>query len=167
MICHPERSRRIKFRIRLELEKNFTIVNRKARHDYFIDESYTAGIVLTGSEIKSIRLGNVNMSEGYCVFMSDGLWVKNIHISEFKQGGMMHNHVPIRDRKLLLTKKELRKLKEKMEIKGYTIVPLKFFASETGYAKLEIGLARGKKMYDKREDLKKRDVEREIKRYVG
>lgn len=149
------------------MDKSINIVNRKARHDYHIDESFTAGVALKGSEIKSIRLGNVNMSEGYCVFLPDGLWLKNVHISEFKQGGMANNHAPLRDRKLLLTKKELQKLKSKMEIKGYTIVPLKFFSSETGYAKLEIGLARGKKMYDKREDLKKRDVEREIKRYVG
>lgn len=148
------------------MEKEINIVNRKARHDYFIDESFNAGVVLTGSEIKSIRLGNVNMSEAYCVFIHEELWVKNMHISEFKQGGNNFNHAPLRDRKLLLTKKELRKLQSKMEVKGYTIVPLKFFSSDTGYAKLEIGLARGKKMYDKREDLKKRDVEREIKRYV-
>ncbi len=149
------------------MEKEINIVNRKARHDFFIDETYTAGVALKGSEIKSIRLGNVNMSEAYCVFLPDGLWVKNMHISEFKQGGTYHNHAPLRDRKLLLTKRELRKLKAKMEIKGYTIVPLKFFQADTGYAKLEIGLGRGKKMFDKREDLKKRDVEREIKRFVG
>lgn len=148
-------------------KKDISIVNRKARHDYFIDETYTAGIALTGSEIKSIRLGNVNMSEAYCVFLPDGLWVKNMHISEFKQGGTNYNHAPLRDRKLLLTKRELRKLKAKMEVKGYTIVPLKFFQSDTGYAKLEIGLGRGKKMFDKREDIKKRDVEREIKKFVG
>jgi SsrA-binding protein len=148
------------------LEKNINIVNRKARHEYFIDESFTAGISLTGSEVKSIRQGNVNMSEAYCVFLGTELWVKNMHISEFKQGGNQYNHPPLRDRKLLLTKRELRKIKTKSDEVGVTIIPLRFLSSDTGYAKLEIGIARGKKMFDKREDIKKRDVEREIKRFV-
>jgi SsrA-binding protein len=148
------------------LSKELNIVNRKARHEYFIDEVFTAGMVLRGSEVKSIRLGNVNMSEAFCVLVDGELLLRNMHISEFKQGGNSNNHVPIRDRKLLLTKKELRKLAAKMEERGHTIAPLKIFVSATGYCKMEIGLGKGKKMFDKREDLKKRDVEREIRRYV-
>lgn len=148
------------------MEKELSIVNRKARHEYFIDESFAAGMVLTGSEVKSIRLGNVNMSEAYCALFDGEMWLKNMHISEFKQGGLHYNHAPLRDRKLLLNKKELKKIKSKMEEGNYTIVPLKIFTSATGFCKMEIGLARGKKMYDKREDMKKRDVERELRRYV-
>lgn len=147
------------------MEKELNIVNRKARHEYFIDDTYTAGIQLTGTEVKSIRLGNVNMSEAFCTFMRNELYVRNMHISEFKSG-YHNNHQPIRDRKLLLNKKELQKLQAKSDEKGFSIIPLRFFTSETGFIKLEIGLARGKKMFDKREDIKKRDVEREIKRYV-
>jgi SsrA-binding protein len=148
------------------MDKDLNIVNRKARHEYFIDESFTAGMSLTGSEVKSLRLGNVNMSEAYCIMDNGELVLKNMHISEFKQGGSHYNHAPLRDRKLLLTKKELRKLEAKAQEQGTTIIPLKIFSSETGFIKIEIGLARGKKMFDKREDIKKRDVEREIRRYV-
>jgi SsrA-binding protein len=148
------------------MDKELNIVNRKARHEYFIDESFTAGMSLTGSEVKSLRLGNVNMSEAYCIIDNGELVLKNMHISEFKQGGQHYNHAPLRDRKLLLTKKELRKLETKSQEQGTTIIPLKIFNADTGFIKIEIGLARGKKMFDKREDIKKRDVEREIRRYV-
>ena len=148
------------------MEKELNITNRKARHEYFIDESFVAGMALVGSEVKSIRLGNVNMSEAFCTIIDGELWLRNMHISEFKQGGLYNNHLPLRDRKLLVTKKELKKIRDTVEMPGYTIVPLKIFISKTGYCKMEIGLARGKKNFDKREDIKKRDVEREIRRFV-
>lgn len=142
------------------------IINRKARHEYFVEESFTAGMVLTGSEVKSIRTGNVNMTEAYGVLISSELWIKNMHVSEWKQGGNYFNHLPLRDRKVLLSKKELRKLAKGMEMPGYAIIPLRIFESERGYLKMEIGLCKGKKSYDKREDLKKKDAERDIKKFV-
>src|SRR5262249_52425836 len=120
-------------------------------------------IVLLGSEIKSLRAGNANISEAYCKIISGEMWLVNLHISEWKQGGMYNNHQPIHDRKLLLRKKELRKIEKQTDIEGYNIVPLKIFQSETAYAKVEIGIGKGKKTFDKREDIKKRDTERDIR----
>ena len=120
-------------------------------------------MVLTGTEIKSIRLGKVSLNEAYCVFMKDELFVKEMHIAEYSFG-TYNNHDPKRDRKLLMTARELKKLRTKVNEKGYTIVPVVLFVNEKGLAKLEIALAKGKHHYDKREDLKKKDSKRELDR---
>ncbi len=143
--------------------KNILIQNKKARFDYHILEKFVAGIVLSGSEIKSIRAGKANIKEGYCYFVKNELWVKNIHISEYYQASY-NGHRVTRERKLLLTKKELKKLKTALNEKGLTIVPLKLFINERGWAKLEIGLAKGKKVHDKRHTIKQRDIQREMDR---
>ena len=116
--------------------------------------------------MKSIREGKVNFVDSFCIFCNGELWVRNMHIAEYRFG-TTNNHLTVHDRKLLLTKRELRKLENKLKDKGYTIVPLRIFFSEKGYAKMEIGLARGKKNYDKREALKQRDTQKEIKRYLN
>jgi SsrA-binding protein len=142
-----------------------TIQNRSAYHDYLIEEKFDAGMVLAGTEVKSIREGKVSFVDSFCIFQKGELWLKNMHIAEYRFG-TTNNHLAVHDRKLLLNKKELRKLEAKMKEKGHTIVPLKIFFNDKGYAKLEIGLGKGKKLYDKREHLKQRDTEREIKRYL-
>lgn len=142
------------------------IKNRSAYHDYFIEDKYDAGMVLAGTEVKSIRDGKVNFVDSFCVFFNGELWVRNMHIAEYRFG-TTNNHIAVHDRKLLLTKRELRKLENKTKEKGYTIVPLRIFFSEKGLAKLEIGLGKGKKQFDKRETLKQRDTQKEIKRYLN
>lgn len=122
-------------------------------------------MVLTGTEVKSLRNGRASFNDSYCYFHRGELWIKSLHIAEYKHG-TVYNHEPLRERKLLLNKKELRKLEAKMKEKGYTIVPLKIFFNEKGLAKLEIGLGKGKKLHDKRETIRQRDVEREMKRYL-
>jgi len=142
------------------------IKNRSAYHDYFIEDKYDAGMVLAGTEVKSIREGKVNFVDSFCTLHNGELWVKNMHIAEYRLG-TTNNHIAVHDRKLLLTRRELRKLENKLKDKGYTIIPLRIFFSEKGLAKMEIGLARGKKLYDKRESIKQRDTEKEIKRYLN
>lgn len=142
------------------------IRNRSAYHDYFIEDKYDAGMVLAGTEVKSIRDGKVNFVDSFCVFFQGELWVRNMHIAEYRFG-TTNNHLAVHDRKLLLTKKELRKLEAKLKDKGYTIVPLRIFFSEKGLAKMEIGLGKGKKVYDKRETIKERDTQKEIKRALN
>lgn len=142
---------------------NINIRNKKASHDYEFIEKYTAGIVLTGTEIKSIRMGKASLVDAYCYFVNGELWVKNMHVAEY-DWGTYYNHVPKRDRKLLLNRKELNKLDRKIKEKGFTMVATRLFINEKGFAKLEIALARGKKEYDKREDIKKRDTKREFER---
>ena len=139
------------------------IKNKKAYFEYQILDRYTAGLQLLGTEIKSIREGKANLNEAYCLFMDDILYVRNIHIAEYSFGSF-YNHEAKRDRKLLLKKKELRKLFVKMKEKGYTLVPLYLFINDRGFAKLEIALAQGKKLYDKRETIKDRDVKLDLKR---
>jgi len=141
------------------------IRNKKAWHDYEFLERYTAGMQLTGTEIKSIRAGKASLVDAYCYFSENELWVKGIHISEYDFGNL-NNHDPKRDRKLLLNRKELKKLAKNVNEKGLTIIALRIFLAENGYAKLEIALARGKKEYDKREDLKKKDSKRELDRMM-
>jgi SsrA-binding protein len=141
------------------------IKNRSAYHDYFIEEKYDAGMVLAGTEVKSIREGKVSFADSFCIFQDGELWVKSMHIAEYRFG-TTNNHIAVHDRKLLLTKKELRKLENKIKEKGYTIVPLRIFFNDKGFAKLEIGLGKGKKLYDKRDTLKNRDAEREMKRHL-
>jgi len=142
------------------------IKNRSAYHDYFIEDKYDAGMVLAGTEVKSIREGKVNFVDSFCTFHNGELWVKNMHIAEYRLG-TTNNHIAVHDRKLLLTRRELRKLENKLKDKGYTIIPLRIFFSEKGLAKMEIGLAKGKKLYDKRESIKQRDTEKEVKRYLN
>jgi len=137
--------------------------NRKASFEYAFLEKFDAGIQLTGPEIKSIRAKQTNISDAYCIFMNNELWVKNLHISNYTEASY-NNLDPKRDRKLLLKRKELKKLSEKLKDKGLAIVPTKLFISESGYAKLEIALAKGKKIYDKREDIKGRDAKRSMDR---
>jgi SsrA-binding protein len=141
------------------------IKNRSAYHDYFIEDKYDAGMVLAGTEVKSIREGKVSFADSFCIFQDGELWVKSMHIAEYRFG-TTNNHIAVHDRKLLLTKKELRKLENKIKEKGYTIVPLRIFFNDKGFAKLEIGLGKGKKLYDKRDTLKSRDAEREMKRHL-
>ncbi len=142
---------------------NINIKNRRATFDYIITDTYTAGLVLTGTEIKSIRLSKVSLVDTYCIFIGDELWVKNMHIAEYFYGSY-NNHSARRDRKLLLERKELRKLQQAVKNPGFTIVPTRLFINEKGLAKLVIGLARGKHEYDKRETLKERDDKREMDR---
>jgi SsrA-binding protein len=142
-----------------------SIQNRSAYHDYFIEEKYDAGLVLTGTEVKSIREGKVNFKDSFCLFHKNELWVRNLHIAQYRFG-TSSNHDEVRDRKLLLNRRELRKIDSKMKEKGYTLVPLKIFFNEKGFAKMEIGLAKGKKLHDKRESLKQKDAEREMRRHL-
>jgi SsrA-binding protein len=139
------------------------IKNKKATFEYFLLEQFTAGIQLTGTEIKSIRAGKVNFVDSFCSFENEELYVKNMHIAEYSHG-THYNHEPKRDRKLLLTKRELRKLMNKVKEKGFTIIPVQIFINDDGLAKLDIALARGKHTYDKRESLKQKDTKREIER---
>jgi SsrA-binding protein len=124
----------------------------------------TAGMVLTGSEIKSVRLGKVSFNDSYCLFIKGELWVKSLHIAEYVNAGYA-SHEPTRDRKLLLNKNELKKWATKVREKGLSIVPLNVFINNEGYAKMEIGLGKGKKLHDKRDSIKNRDVDREMQRY--
>lgn len=139
------------------------IKNKKASFEYFLLEKYTAGIVLTGTEIKSIRDSKASIAEAYCLFINEELFVRNMHISEYSYG-TYNNHEPRRDRKLLLKSKELRKLNNRLKEQGTTLIPILLFINEKGLAKLEIALAKGKKLYDKRETLKGKDMQREIER---
>jgi len=142
------------------------IKNRSAYFEYQIETKYTAGIVLTGTEIKSLREGKASFNDAYCYFSSKGeLFIKSLHIAEYSHGSYA-NHAPLRERKLLLHRKELQKLQARIKERGFTIIPLRIFINDKGLAKIEIGLAKGKKLYDKRESIKKRDVEREMNRYL-
>jgi SsrA-binding protein len=141
------------------------IKNRQAYFEYYIDDKYVAGIMLTGTEVKSLREGKASFNDSYCIFNKGELWIKSFHISEYSHG-TVNNHDPVRERKLLLNRRELKKLEAKIKEKGYTIIPLRLFFNEKNLAKLEIGLGKGKKLHDKRETIKQRDTERELKRYV-
>ncbi len=136
--------------------------NRKAHHDYFIEETYEAGLVLTGTEIKSIRKGSVNLRDAYARIENGEIWLHNMHISPYEQGNR-YNHDPMRSRKCLLHRDEIRKLIGAVKEQGYTLVPTRVYA-KSGFAKIEIGLAKGKKLHDKRETMKKREAVREIER---
>ncbi|MEY3436984.1 MAG: hypothetical protein RL335_1440 [Bacteroidota bacterium] len=139
------------------------IKNRSAFFEYQIDDKLDAGMVLTGTEVKSLRAGKASFNDSYCLFQGDELYIRSLHISEYTQG-TYNNHNPVRERKLLLNKKELRKWQAKIKEKGYTIIPLRIYFSESGKAKIQIGLARGKKLHDKRESIKERDAKRELDR---
>lgn len=143
--------------------KEVNIKNRRATFDYEITDTYTAGIVLTGTEIKSIRVGKASLVDTFCYINNGEVWVKNMYVAEYFYG-THYNHTERRDRKLLLNRKEIRDLAREAEGTGFTIVPLRLFISQKGYAKLVIGVARGKKEYDKRQSIKERDDKRELAR---
>ena len=145
------------------MEKTVNIRNKKASHEYFLVQEVTAGIQLTGTEIKSIRDGTASIADAYCTFTGTELFVRNMHIAEYSLG-TIYNHEPKRDRKLLLTKRELKKLAVKVKEKGFTIIPVLLFINEKGLAKLTSAMARGKHSYDKRETLKQKDHMREMER---
>lgn len=142
--------------------QNVYIKNRPATFEYAIEDKLVAGIVLMGSEIKSIRMGKVSFNDCYCIFHNGEMWVKSLHIATYVNAGYL-GHDPTRERKLLLNKKELKRWAQKIKEKGFTIVPLSCYINESGYAKLEIGLGKGKKLHDKRESIKNREAERSLK----
>lgn len=141
------------------------IKNRRATFDYEISDKYTAGLVLTGTEIKSIRRGKASLSDSYCVVDHGEVWVKGMYIAEYFEGSY-NNHITRRDRKLLLSKKEIAKLTKAAESPGFTIVPLRIFINERGYAKLVIGVGQGKKSYDKRQSIREREDRRQLDRIM-
>ena len=143
--------------------KQVDIRNRRASFEYSFLETYTAGIVLTGTEIKSVRQGKVNLQDAYCLIHNDELFIRQMSISVYTEG-THYNHEPLRDRKLLLTKREIKRLTEKLKDQGLTIVPTRLFTNDRGFAKIDIALAKGKKLFDKRESIKERDVERDLQR---
>ncbi len=141
------------------------IRNRSAFHEYFIEDKYDAGMVLTGTEVKALRSGKASFNDSFCTIDREEVWLRNLHISEYEYGTYA-NHPPTRERKLLLRKREIKKLVNKLKDKGYTLVPLKIWFNEKGFAKIQIGLAKGKKLHDKRASIKERDAQRELKRFV-
>ena len=148
----------------MEKKNNILIDNRKANYNYFLLEEYVAGIALIGCEVKSIRNRDVNMSDSYCTFVGNELIIKNIHISPYKNSGFTYkDYDPKRDRKLLLTKRELRKLQKDVQIKGHTITPVNLYINDKGLVKLTIAMAKGKHTYDKSQTIKERDLDREMK----
>lgn len=140
------------------------IVNRKAKHDYFIEDTIEAGIVLKGTEVKSVRNGQANLKDSYAIIKNDEVFLLNMHISHYKEGNIF-NHEETRTRKLLMHHKEILKLNNKIKLEGFTLIPLKLYF-KGNYAKILIGVAKGKKDYDKRETIKKRDIEREIRKIM-
>lgn len=148
-------------------QKEVNIRNKKARFEYHLMDTYVAGMQLTGTEIKSIRKSKASILEAYCIFDRGEVWIRNMHITEYENGSF-YNHKPRTDRKLLLNKKEIKQIEKFLTVKGNTLIPLKLFLSEKGWAKLEIACAQGKKLHDKRQDLKekddKRDMDRALKR---
>ncbi|MGE0567534.1 MAG: SsrA-binding protein SmpB [Bacteroidia bacterium] len=146
-----------------KISNKINIENRRARFEYQIIETYVAGIVLKGTEIKSIRESKAALSDSYCQFVGNELFIRNMHIAEYTDASF-YQHSPTRERKLLLSKQELSKLMKKVNEGGLTIIPLKLFITDKGFAKVEIALCKGKKLHDKREDIKKKDIERELGR---
>ena len=146
-------------------QNNINIKNRKATFDYEILETFTAGIVLTGTEIKSLRQGKAGLTDTYCMVENHELWVKNMYIAEYSYGSY-NNHTTHRDRKLLVTRKELNRIAKQAEQTGYSVVPLRIFINERGLAKMVIAVARGKKLYDKRQSIKEREDKRNLDRIM-
>lgn len=139
--------------------------NRQAYFNYLIEDKYVAGVALLGTEVKSIREGKLSFNDSFCFFDKKELWIRGLYIAEYALG-TANNHIAVHDRKLLLSKKELNRLQNNMKEKGFTIVPLRVFFNERNFVKIEIGLAKGKKTHDKRESIKKRETDREIKRFI-
>ncbi len=148
------------------MSSNINIKNRKASYEYSYILKFIAGISLQGTEVKSIRNNKANISDSYCIFINDELFVRNLHISEYKNAGYI-NHKPKRDRKLLLKRQELNKIYIKVKEKGNSIIPICLFINEKGKAKLEIVLAKGKKLFDKRESIKEKDQKRDVDRQIN
>jgi len=143
------------------MQNQIEIVNKKSSFSYRLTEYFTAGIQLKGGEIKSIRNKDVIIKDSYCILINNEVWVKNIHISKYKQDST-DQHNPNREKKLLLNKSEIKKITKSIEEKGMSLIPTKLFINEKGLAKIEIAIGKGKKLYDKREDIKKRDIEKQI-----
>jgi SsrA-binding protein len=139
--------------------------NRKARHEYFIEETYEAGLALQGTEVKSLRLGRCNIQDAYASFSGNELFIHNMHVSPHEQGNI-YNHEPLRPRKVLMKKKELKSLFGKVQQEGYTLIPLEIYFNERNWAKVVIALAKGKKLYDKRESIAKKDARRQAERAI-
>ena len=144
--------------------KSVSIKNKKAGFEYHLESKFTAGLILRGTEVKSIRLGHANISDAYCIVNDGSVVIKNMHISEFMNAGQAQ-HNPLNDRTLLLSKQEIKKITDKLKDKGYTLIPVELFFSESGFAKIQIALAKGKKSFDKREALKSKDIKREMERF--
>lgn len=142
------------------------IINRQASFNYEIIDRYEAGIQLMGSEVKSLKNGNGNMSDSYCIFIGNELFIKSMHISPYTESGKLSNHEPIRNRKLLLHKKELKKLSVNVEAKGLSIIPLRVYVNDKNLIKVEIALCKGKKNYDKRNSIKQKDIARDTQRTI-
>lgn len=140
--------------------------NKKAYFNYEVIETELAGIVLSGSEVKSIRQGKVSFTDSYCLFIENELWIRNLHVSEYEQCGYQ-SHDPKRDKKLLMTKKQLKKFQKQFEISGLTIVPLAIQTNDKGVIKINIGIAKGKKQYDKRNSIKEKDIDKNTKRIIN
>lgn len=140
--------------------------NRRAFHEFFIDAKYEAGIVLLGTEVKSLRDGKASFNDSYCQLHKGEIWLKSLHIAEYSHG-TVNNHDPLRERKLLLQKREIKRIGDKLKEKGFTLVPLRIFFNEKSLVKVEIGLAKGKKLHDKRESIRQKDVDREMKRFLS
>lgn len=148
-----------------DLKGTKEISNRSATFHFAVEATYTAGMILTGTEIKSLREGKASFNDCFCFIENKELFIRNLHIPQYKFGNA-NNHDPIRERKLLLNKQELKKIETKTKEKGYTIIPLRIFFSESGYAKIDIALAKGKKTFDKRDSIKKKDLDRDLKRQM-
>ena len=144
-------------------QDKINIKNKRARFEYHIEDTFVAGIQLSGTEIKSIRMNKASILEAYCIFSDGEMWIRNMHINAYENGSY-YNHTPRADRKLLLNRKEIDKIEKYLKDKGNTVIPLKMFISDKGWAKVEIGLAKGKKLHDKREDLKAKDDKRDMDR---
>jgi SsrA-binding protein len=149
-----------------ETNNKLILKNKKAYFNYEILDTELAGVVLTGTEVKSVRQQKVNFTDSYCFFINGEMWIKNLHISEYEQSGYV-SHDPKRDKKLLLTKKQLLKFQKQFEIDGITIVPLAIQTNDKGIIKLNIGLAKGKKQYDKKDKIKEKDSDRDMKKTLG
>ncbi len=141
------------------------VKNRSAYYEYFIDDKFDAGIALLGTEVKSLRAGKASFNDSYCFINKGEVFIRSLHIAEYSHG-TVNNHDPLRERKLLLTKREIKKIEAKLKEKGYTLVPLRIFLNEKNLVKMQIGLGKGKKVHDKRESIKQKDAEREMKRFL-
>ncbi|HHX77185.1 MAG TPA: SsrA-binding protein SmpB [Firmicutes bacterium] len=161
-VPYLSQTNRVLYRKRSGMEEKVFARNRKAFHDYHIEETYEAGMVLTGTEVKSIRAGRLNLKDSYARIENNEVWLHNMHISPYEQGNRF-NHDPLRKRKLLLNRREINRLTGLTREKGYTMVPIKVYAKK-GFIKVELALARGKKLYDKRDAISERDAKREIER---
>lgn len=148
------------------MEKNILASNRKARHEFFIEDTIEAGISLKGTEVKSIRKGSINIGEGYAMIENNEVFLYNVHISPYEQGNI-YNVDPLRKRKLLLHKRQIWKLQNEINQKGRTLIPLSFYLNEGGKVKVELALAKGKKLYDKREDIAKKDADKRMRQHTS